>query len=325
MRQNTIVVAAPLPQTLRTKLAEQYQLVEMPPGADILAQLNESQKAAIIGILCAGNTPIPTALMDALPALKVISNFAVGFDNIDIPEASKRNLLVCNTPKVLDGAVADLTIGLMLCVARHMVHGDQWVRNGSWEQQGPPPLTTDIRGKTLGLLGMGRIGRTVAKSVQAFDMKVIYHNRRHDKEAEAAQLAEYREREALFKEADFLSVHIPLNEQTKGSVGAQELGWMKSSAFLINTARGAVLDENALIKALENKQIAGAGLDVMVTEPLPQSHPFCRLDNVVLQPHAGSATVETRHAMITLATENLLNALSGQQPQAMVNPEVWSQ
>jgi|SRR5690625_202751 len=325
MRQNTIVVTAPLPQTLRAELESQAQLIEMSPSDDILGQLTEAQKASVVGILCAGNTPIPPALMDALPALQVISNFAVGFDNVEIPEATKRKLLVCNTPKVLDGAVADLTLGLLLCVARNMPHGDQWVRTGRWEQQGPAPLTTDIRGKTLGLLGMGRIGRAVAKSAQAFEMKVIYHNRRQDKEAEAAQLASYRDRETLFKEADFVSVHIPLNEETKGSVGAQELGWMKPSAFLINTARGAVLDEDALVKALEAKEIAGAGLDVMVTEPLPQNHPFCRLDNVVLQPHAGSATVETRHAMITLATQNLLDALSGKQPQAMVNPEVWSQ
>ncbi|ARP89668.1 D-glycerate dehydrogenase [Bordetella genomosp. 9] len=317
-----IIVTAPVPQDLRQLLDAAFDTVDVPAGQSPLEALPQSQWAAIDGMVCTVKTRVDGALLDALPALKVVSNFAVGFDNVDMDAANARKVLVCNTPGVLDGAVADLTIGLMLCVARNLVAGDAFVRSGAWTK-GPFPLATDIRGKTLGLLGMGRIGRVVARTARAFDMDVIYHNRKPDAQAESEGLARYVERDALFAQADVVSVHIPLTAETRHSVGAREFGLMKKTAILLNTARGAVVDEAALIDALKNGTIAGAGLDVMTQEPLPVSSPLIGMPNVVLQAHIGSATVETRRAMIDLAVHNLVDALGGKQPKAMVNGQAW--
>lgn len=315
-----VIVSAPLPPDLRERLASQCEIVEVPTGQNPAETLSAEVRAQIKGMVCTMRTKVDQNLLDVLPALAVSSNFAVGFDNVDLAAATKRKVLICNTPGVLDGAVADVTIGLMLCLARNLVAGDAFVRSGGWTK-GAFPLTRDIRGKTLGLLGMGRIGRVVARTAQAFDMKVVYHNRRQDPQAEG--LASYVERDELFKVSDVLSVHIPLSAETRHSVGKRELGLMKPTAYLINTARGPVVDEAALIDALRAGTIAGAGLDVMEQEPLPPTSPLCELPNVVLQAHVGSATHETRRAMIDLAVANLMDALANKQPQAMVNPEVW--
>ncbi|WP_459618446.1 2-hydroxyacid dehydrogenase [Bordetella sp. 2513F-2] len=322
MSKPLVVVSAPLPEDLRALVAADCEIVDVPTGQPIVDAIGAERASQVQGILCTVRTRIDEALLSAMPAVRVVSNFAVGFDNVDVPAATAHRVLVCNTPKVLDGAVADLTIGLILCVARNLVAGDAFVRSGAWTK-GAFPLARDIRGKTLGLLGMGRIGQVVARTAQAFDMNVIYHNRNRDQAAESEGLAQYRERDQLFAESDFLSVHIPLSAETRHGIGAREFGLMKPTAYLINTARGAVIDEAALVEALKSGQIAGAGLDVMETEPLPPSSPLCALPNVVLQAHIGSATVETRRAMIDLAARNMMDALSGRQPVAMVNPDVW--
>ncbi|VDH08026.1 2-hydroxyacid dehydrogenase [Bordetella trematum] len=322
MAKPLVVVSAPLPQDLREQLAAQTEIIDVPTGQAIVQTLGAERARQVQGILCTVRSKIDRDLLAAMPALRVVSNFAVGFDNVDIPAMNEHGVLMCNTPKVLDGAVADLTFGLILCLARNLVAGDAFVRSGAWTK-GAFPLAHDIRGKTLGLLGMGRIGREVARIARAFDMPVIYHNRRHDSEAEASGLASYRERDALFAESDVLSIHIPLDPQTRHSIGARELGLMKPTAYLINTARGAVVDEAALIAALQAGRLAGAGLDVMETEPLPPESPLCAMPNVVLQAHIGSATVETRRAMIDLAAHNLMDALAGKKPVAMVNPDIW--
>lgn len=318
-----VIVSAPVPASLMATIEQKYTVLKVPFGKCPSQVLSPKQLAQVQGTINTVATRLNGKVMDLMPALKVISNFAVGFDNIDINAATQRNILVCNTPEVLDGAVADLTFGLIICLSRDLIRGDAYVRTGQWEQQGPPPLTSDIRGKTLGLLGMGRIGSMVAKTARAFDMQVIYHNRSRNYEAEEAGLAQYRNRDDLFTQSDFVSIHVPLNASTKGSVGAREFALMQPTAYLINTGRGAVINENDLVNALQTGVIAGAGLDVMVEEPLPASHPFCQLPNIILQAHIGSATVETRHAMISLATQNLLDALQGTKPQAMVNPEVF--
>jgi len=323
MSEPIVVVALALPPDLRAQVEAACHVIDVAPGLDIVATIGAEQAASVEGILCSVRSKIDPALLQAMPRLRVSSNFAVGFDNVDVAAATARQVLICNTPGVLDGAVADIAMGLILCTGRGMVVGDAFVRSGAWTQ-GAAPLTRDIRGKTLGLLGMGRIGRVLARTAQAFDMNVIYHNRKRDPDAEAQGLAQYRSRDELFRQSDFLSVHIPLSAETRHSIGAREFALMKPEAILINTARGSVLDEAALIDALNNKVIAGAGLDVMETEPLPPDSPLCQMNNVVLQAHVGSATVETRRAMIELATRNLLDALSGVKPQAMVNPEVWS-
>ncbi len=315
-----VIVSVTLPPDLRERVAAACDIVDVPVGQNPAEAVAADLRAQVSGMVCTMKTKVDPSLLAAFPALKVSSNFAVGFDNVDVAAATGRKVLICNTPRVLDGAVADVTIGLMLCLARNLVAGDAFVRSGAWTK-GAFPLTTDIRGKTLGLLGMGRIGRVVARTAQAFDMPVIYHNRREDPQAQG--LATYVARDELFKRSDVLSVHIPLSAETRHSVGKRELSLMKPTAFLINTARGPVVDEAALIDALRAKTIAGAGLDVMEQEPLPAASPLCELPNVVLQAHVGSATHETRRAMIDLAVSNLLDALAGRKPEAMVNPEVW--
>lgn len=322
MSKPQVVVSVTLPEDLRAQVAAACDIIDVPAGQNIVDTIGAERAAQVEGILCTLRTKIDAALLQAMPKLRVSSNFAVGFDNVDVAAATRAKVLICNTPKVLDGAVADLTMGLILCVSRGMVTGDAFVRSGAWTK-GAPPLTRDIRGKTLGLLGMGRIGRVVARTAKGFDMNVIYHNRNRDAEAESLGLAQYRSRDELFQQSDFLSVHIPLTADTRHSIGAREFGLMKPSAILINTARGPVIDEQAMIDALNKGVIAGAGLDVMETEPLPPASPLCQMPNVVLQAHVGSGTVETRRAMVDLAAQNLLDALKGGKPAAMVNPEVW--
>lgn len=317
-----IIVSVPVPDDLRAELAARFDIVDIPVGERPADVLSADARADIQGQLITPRTRVDEDLMQSMPRLRVSSNFSVGYDNVDVAAANRHKVLICNTPNVLNEAVADVTLGLMLCLARNLVAGDAFVRSGAWTR-GSFPLTHDIRGKTFGLLGMGRIGRVVARSVQAFDMKVIYHNRRRDQETEAQGLASYADRDTLFREADVLCVLVPLTAQTRHSVGAREFDMMKPTAYLINTARGAVLDEAALVDALRGGKIAGAGLDVMETEPLPADSPLCSLPNVVLQAHVGSATHETRRAMIELAVRNLIDALTGVRPTAMVNPELW--
>lgn len=318
-----VSLPAALPDDLRAELAARFDIVDLPSGSRPADALPADVRAEIQGQLITPHNRVDEDLMQSMPRLRVSSNCSVGYDNVDVAAANRHKVLICNTPNVLNGAVADVVIGLMLCLARNLVAGDAFVRSGAWTR-GPFPLTHDIRGKTFGLLGMGRIGRVVARSVQAFDMKVVYHNRRRDEETEALGLASYVDRDTLFREADVLCVLVPLNPETRHSVGAREFGMMKPTAYLINTARGAVLDEAALIDALRGGKIAGAGLDVMETEPLPADSPLCSLPNVVLQAHVGSATHETRRAMSELAVRNLIDALTGVRPTAMVNPELWN-
>lgn len=318
-----IIVSVPVPEDLRAELAARFDIVDVPVGVPPADALPAELRAGIQGQLITPQTRVDENLMQSLPSLRVSSNFAVGYDNVDLQAANRHKVLICNTPNVLNNAVADVILGLMLCLARNLVAGDAFVRSGAWTR-GPFPLTHDIRGKTFGLLGMGRIGRVAARGAQAFDMKVIYHNRRQDEQAEAQGLASYVDRDTLFRTADVLCVLVPLTAETRHSVGAREFGMMKPTAYLINTARGAVLDEAALVEALRSGRIAGAGLDVMETEPLPADSPLCSLPNVVLQAHVGSATHETRRAMIELAVHNLIDALSGVRPTAMVNPEIWA-
>jgi glyoxylate reductase len=317
-----VLVSAPVPADLSAALARDCEVWSVPPAeAAAVLQRDGERLSAIEGILTTIRLKVDDALLQRCPRLRVVSNFAVGYDNVDVPAATQRHVMICNTPGVLDGAVADLTFALLIGVARQVVANDALVRSGKWKA-GPAPLTHDIRGKTLGLLGLGRIGRLVAKTARGFDLKVIYHKPTRDTAAEAEGLATYRSRDALFAESDFLSVHCPLTPETTRSIGQREFGMMKRSAYFINTARGMIVDEAALIAALQSGIIAGAGLDVMAIEPIDSSHMLCALPNVLLQPHVGSATVETRRAMMELAVENLLVALDGRTPRAVVNREL---
>lgn len=281
--------------------------------ADSLAPYAEAE-----GWLTTVKQPVTGTELDALPNLRVVSNYAVGFDNVDVPAATERNVQICNTPGVLDAAVAEATVGLILCSLRGLVRADNFVRSGAWEK-GAFPLTTDVHGKRLGVIGLGRIGRRVALAAHALGMEVVYHNRNELPAEQNPIDAAYVSREELLETSDVVLLFLPLSDETRGTFGAKEFAAMKDSAILVNPARGALIDEDALVTALRDGVIAGAALDVMVTEPLPQDNPLVGLENVVLFPHIGSATTETRRAMAELAAANLLDTLAGEQPVGAVN------
>ena len=275
------------------------------------------------GLLCTISNVVDRAVLDQAPDLKIVANYGVGYNNIDVDAATRRGILVTNTPGVLTNATADLAMALILSLGRRVVEGDRRVRQGQFRYW---PLFQflghEISGKTLGIIGLGRIGQAVARRANGFAMPLIYYNRhRLDADQEQSLGATYVSLEQLLAQADIVSLHVPLTPETHHLIGARELDRMKPGAYLINTARGAVVDEKALLAALQDKKIAGAGLDVYEDEP-NLTPGLVDLDNVVLLPHVGSATVETRHRMATLAVDNLLAGLAGQKPPNCVNPEV---
>jgi glyoxylate reductase len=286
----------------------------------------EDLRAAIVGkqaVVCQLTDRIDAALMDSGSDLKVISNVAVGFDNIDIPAATARGIVVTNTPGVLTDTTADLAFSLMVSAARRICEADRFLRAGRWRQWEIDMMTGhDIYGHTLGIYGLGRIGRGMARRASGFDMRVIYHDAVRATGAQEAEWGvEYVDRETLFRESDFLSIHVPLTEQTRHAVGKDEFALMRPNAVLVNTSRGSVVDEKALADALERGQIASAGLDVFEQEPIVEPR-LLALENIVLVPHIGSASIKTRTRMCTMAAENTAAVLSGQRPPNPVNPEV---
>jgi len=268
---------------------------------------------------------VDAELMDAAPRLRVVSNMAVGYNNIDVAAATQRGIVVTNTPGILTEATAELAFALILAAARRVVDLDRRTRAGEWTCWAPLLfLSREVSGKTLGIVGLGRIGRAVARRAQAFGMRVLYHNRSRLDQAEERDLGvEYAEQDELLRTSDFVSLHVPLSDETRHLLGRRELGLMKPTSYLINTSRGPVVDEAALVEALRDRRIEGAGLDVYENEPL-LTPGLTDLDNVVLMPHVGSATVETRMKMARMAAENLLAGLRGERPAHVVNPEVWS-
>ena len=255
---------------------------------------------------------------------RIFSHYAVGYDNIDVDAATRHGIMVTNTPGVLTEATADLAWTLIFSVARRIVEADRFTRSGGFKGWEPGMLLGgDIAGKTLGIIGPGRIGAAVARRSAGFKMKVLYYGRRRNPQMEAESGAALVDLETLLRESDFVSVHVPLTEDTRHMIDCNAFRLMKNSAYLINTARGPVVDEQALVTALQSGEIAGAGLDVYEREPelLPG---LAQLDNVVLAPHIGSATVETRARMAVMAAENLLAALRGEVPPNLVNPRVES-
>lgn len=256
-----------------------------------------------------------------LDTVKVISNFAVGYNNVDIDAATEKGIAVTNTPGVLTDATADLTFALLLATARRIVEGDKLIRARKFRGWAPLlMLGHEVSGKTIGIVGGGRIGAAVAARAKGFGMRILYSSHRPNKKIETLG-GTFVGLEALLAESDFVSLNVPLNGETYGMIGKRELGMMKSGAILINTARGEVVDEKALIAALKKKKLAGAGLDVYVNEPRVNPE-FLKLENVVLAPHLGSSTLETRAGMSDLAASNAVAILKGKRPRAIVNPEV---
>ncbi len=274
-------------------------------------------------MLCLLTDTIDAAIMDANPGLKIIANYAVGFNNIDVKAASARGIPVSNTPGVLTDTTADMAWTLIMAAARRVVEGDKFTRAGKFAGWAPLLLVgQDVHHKTLGIVGFGRIGQTVAKRATGFDMKILYYDVNQMPEVAKQYNAEYRELDDLLRESDFISLHVDLNESTRHLIGSREFGLMKPDAYLINTSRGPVVDEKALVQALKSDRIAGAGLDVYEDEPV-LAPGLAELDNAVIPPHIASATRETRGAMARIAAENVLAALAGQRPPTIVNPEVW--
>ncbi len=260
--------------------------------------------------------------------LRIVAQYAVGYDNIDVECATKHGIYVTNTPGVLTEAVADLTWALILAAARRLVEADHYVRSGEWYRGGVAwhpemMLGMDVHGKTLGIIGFGRIGRAVAQRAKGFNMKVLYYDvARAPEEVEKQLGATYVDLETLLRESDIVSIHVPLTPQTRHMIGERELRMMKPTAILVNTARGPVIDTEALVKALKEGWIAAAALDVFEQEPLPPDHPLTKLKNVVLAPHIGSATRETREKMACMVLENLLAFRDRKEPPTLVNREV---
>ncbi|GIX05940.1 MAG: D-glycerate dehydrogenase [Candidatus Poribacteria bacterium] len=319
----TIYVTRRLPQPALDRLAEVFD-VEVNPEDRVLTK--EEIIAHVRGkdaLLCLLTDTIDAEVLDAEPSLKVVSNYAVGYNNIDVAAATERGIPVTNTPGVLTETTADLTFALILAVARRVVEGDRIMRAGEFPGWGPMYLLGhDVYGKTLGIVGMGRIGAAVARRAKGFGMRILYTSRSPKPELDVALGAERVPLETLLKESDFVSIHVPLTEETHHLIGERELRLMKRTAYLINTARGPVVDEAALVRALREGVIAGAGLDVYEREPAMEPG-LAELPNAVLLPHVGSATVETRTAMGVLAAENAIAVIQGRRPPHLVNPEVW--
>ena len=291
-------------------------LSKEPPGREKL--LESVQGSA--GILSILTEKIDAEVMDAAgESLKVVANMAVGYDNVDMEAARERGVMVTNTPGVLDETTADTAFMLLLAAARRLGEGERLVRSGRWDAWGPMQLTgPDVWGKSLGLVGFGRIGQAVARRAQGFGMRVSYTARSRKKEAEDELNAGCLDLDTLLRESDFVSVHTPLTEETHHLIGERELGLMKLEAILVNTSRGPVVDEAALADALEDHRIFAAGLDVYEEEP--EVHPkLLDLENVVLAPHIGSASVETRTRMARMAAEDLVAGLEGRRPENLVD------
>jgi glyoxylate reductase len=304
-----VLADEPLPDEILTLLAADCEVQIWPVDAAALADLLGRAE----GLYTYGHMRSDGALMDRMSRLKVISNFGVGVDHIDLAAARQRGIPVGNTPGVLDGATADQTFALLMAAARNLVVGDRYARSAAFTHYDPRMLIGhEIHGATIGIVGMGGIGRQVARRARGFDMTVLYHNRRRNTEAEAALGATYATLPELLRRADFVTLNVPLTPETRGLIGRDELAQMKPTAFLINAARGGVVDHQALTEALAHGRIAGAALDVTEPEPLPRDHPLLALDNVIIAPHLGSATRQTRQRMAELSIDNLVAGLRGQ-------------
>lgn len=315
-------LSAPLMERLQAQA--EVTLIDSPKSSDGLARLRDALPHA--DALLGASVKLDAELLDLAPKLKAVSSVSVGVDNYDIEYLSRRGILLTNTPDVLTETTADTGFALIMATARRVVELANMVRDGQWKQNiGPQHFGSDVHGKTLGIIGMGRIGEAVAQRGHfGFGMPVIYHSHSPKPAVEARFDARYRSLEDLLREADFVCLTVPLTAETEGLIGAEQFAQMRPETIFINIARGKVVDEQALIAALQNGQIRAAGLDVFEQEPVNPDSPLLKMDNVVATPHMGSATHETREAMARCAVDNLLAALAGERPKDLVNPAAWN-
>ena len=291
-----------------------------PPSREELLDAVEDVDA----VYCTLNEKIDEEVMDRAEKLKVIGTMSVGVDHIDVDHATSKGIYVVHTPGVLTETVADHAWALLLATARRIVEADRSIRNGEWKIPWAPTMLLgyDVYGKTLGIIGIGRIGSAVARRAKGFNMKVLYYDivRREDLERELG--IEYAELDELLRESDFVTLHVPLTPETKKLINEGKLKLMKRTAILVNTSRGAVVDQKALTRALQEGWIAGAGLDVFEKEPISVDDPLLKLDNVVLTPHIGSASHDTRNKMAEYVAEGIIKVLKGEKPDNLFNPDV---
>ncbi|MGN6231608.1 MAG: 2-hydroxyacid dehydrogenase [Trinickia sp.] len=322
-----IVVYKPLPEDVLDELRRQAHVVVLEPA---LAQSREAVAEALGEALVdadgaiGASIKVTPAMLERATRLKAISTISVGVDNFDLPDLTRRGIVLAHTPDVLTESTADTVFALVLSTARRVVELAEWVKAGHWHGSiGPEQYGIDVHGKTIGIVGLGRIGGALARrAALGFGMHVLYANRHANEAAERAYGARRVELPELLSQSDFVCLQVPLTPQTQRLIGAPELRAMKRSAILINASRGAIVDEVALTAALADGTIAGAGLDVFEHEPLPADSPLLAMRNVVALPHIGSATHETRHAMARCAAQNLLDALAGRLTRNVANPEV---
>ena len=297
-----------LPQPLLDLLRDDYQVFDW--------DVSETSEALQVcrAVIAYGHPAVDADLMDRMPHLKVISNHGVGVDHVDVGAASQRGIPVGNTPGCLDDATADMTMSLLMASARNIVIGDRYARGPDFLHYDPALLIGhEVTGSTLGIIGMGRIGRKVAQRARAFEMPVLYHNRNRNPSAEAELGVEYRPLEDLLRQSDFVTLNCPLTSETTGMIGKSELNLMKPTATLINMARGPVVVTADLYETLKTGRIRGAALDVTDPEPLPRDHPLLSLDNLVIAPHLGSASQRTRQRMMDMTVENMAAGLTAQE------------
>ncbi|HIP88337.1 MAG TPA: D-glycerate dehydrogenase [Anaerolineales bacterium] len=322
--ENTIYITRPIPEAglrlLREACVVRMWEGELPPPKEVLLR----EVAGCDGLLCLLTDPIDKEVIDAGKRLRVISQYAVGVDNIDLEAATARGIPVGHTPGVLTEATADLTFALLLAAARRIPEGVEHVRQGRWRTWEPMVLLgREVWGKTIGIVGLGRIGTAVARRARGFAMRVLYHSRSRKPDLEAELGVEYTPLEDLLAQADFVSLHCPLTPETHHLIDEAALRRMKPTAILINAARGPVVDTDALLRALREGWIEAAALDVTDPEPLPADHPLLDLPNCIVVPHLGSATVAARERMAVMAAENLLAGLHGERLPYCANPEVY--
>ncbi len=314
-----VLLTRQLPEVAIEKLEANVDLEIFPYDHKITPEELKENIQDKEGLLCLLTDTIDSKLMDVAPSLKVVSNYAVGYNNIDIAAATERNIVVTNTPDVLTETTADMTFGLMLMTARRVLEAGNLLRSGNWKGWSPMQfMGTDIHGSTLGIIGMGRIGKALTKRARGFDMEVIYWNRTRLSVREEKQLGlRYVKFNEVLLQSDFLSLNVAYNKDTHHLIDEAALQKMKQSAFFINTSRGGTIDEEALLEALENNKIAGAGLDVFENEPNINPR-FFNLKNTVILPHIASASVATREKMAMVAVDNLLAVLAGKKPKYQV-------
>ena len=317
MQKKRVFLTRTLHDFALKELREKYQIEVHSGKIPIPKNILKNKIKTIDGLICFPYDKIDKKMIDSATNLKVISTYSVGFDHIDINHAIKKKIHVGYTPEVLTDATADLAFTLILDVMRRVSEGDKIIRSGKWRQiyGAYDYVGIDLQGKTLGILGLGRIGSTLAKRVKAFDMKIIYHNRKRvSKSREKTLGIKYVSQDKLITQSDVISIHVPHTEQTNELFDAKVFKKMKNTAFLINTARGKIIKEKDLVSALKRKTIAGAGLDVFESEPIGKNHPLTKIPNVVLAPHIGSSTKKTREQMARITVKNLNLGINGKKP-----------